>query len=326
MSHRKMVLPVIVVGSMLAWLPALHAGNAAGQSQVQSQDVSQSQSMGTVAPGDEREFQGVVVGRDEDGLTVKDRMGIEWRVLLTDRTDVKEKKFNPFRHARNYAITQLLVGLDVEVKAVGNGAGQLVAREVKFRDDDYRVAQAIEARVDPVEADLRKNEKTDDAQAGQIDEVAAASQSARDRAQTAQQTAEAAQRDAQKAQHSADGALSGVNAVNHRVSGLDNYQVQETTTVNFAVGSAKLSDDARQALDQMAGGLQGRKGFMLEVAGFASADGNAAYNRRLSQRRADAVVQYLVEGHNVSLRRIITPFGFGENQPVADNSTREGRE
>ena len=42
--------------------------------------------------------------------------------------------------------------------------------------------------------------------------------------------------------------------------------------------------------------------------------------------RADAVVRYLAENHNVPLRRIVTPFGYGEKMPVADNKTRDGRE
>ena len=45
----------------------------------------------------------------------------------------------------------------------------------------------------------------------------------------------------------------------------------------------------------------------------------------LSQRRADAVIRYLVENHQIPLRRIITPYGFGETNPVAENTTREGR-
>ena len=46
---------------------------------------------------------------------------------------------------------------------------------------------------------------------------------------------------------------------------------------------------------------------------------------QLSQRRADAVIRYLVENHNIPLRRIVTPYGYGEMNPVAENETREGR-
>ena len=65
---------------------------------------------------------------------------------------------------------------------------------------------------------------------------------------------------------------------------------------------------------------------MLEVSGFASADGSTEANRRLSQRRADTVIRYLVENHQIPLRRIVTPYGYGESNAVADNATREGRE
>jgi OOP family OmpA-OmpF porin len=64
---------------------------------------------------------------------------------------------------------------------------------------------------------------------------------------------------------------------------------------------------------------------MIEVAGFASSEGDAAANERLSQRRADAVVRYLTENHAIPLRRLITPYGFGAKQPIADNSSIEGR-
>jgi flagellar motor protein MotB len=45
----------------------------------------------------------------------------------------------------------------------------------------------------------------------------------------------------------------------------------------------------------------------------------------LSQRRADNVIRYLVENHQIPLRRIVTPYGFGESNPVAENNSREGR-
>ena len=48
-------------------------------------------------------------------------------------------------------------------------------------------------------------------------------------------------------------------------------------------------------------------------------------NRALSQRRADTVIRYLVENHSIPLRRIVTPYGFGETNPVAENNSRDGR-
>ena len=68
------------------------------------------------------------------------------------------------------------------------------------------------------------------------------------------------------------------------------------------------------------------KGYEIEITGFASAEGGTAMNKKLSENRARAVINYLVETHNIPLRRIGTSFGFGELQAVADNTTREGRE
>ena len=45
----------------------------------------------------------------------------------------------------------------------------------------------------------------------------------------------------------------------------------------------------------------------------------------MSERRANAVIQYLVLKHGLDLRRPVQPFGYGENNPVADNKTAKGR-
>ena len=65
--------------------------------------------------------------------------------------------------------------------------------------------------------------------------------------------------------------------------------------------------------------------YMIEVTGFASADGSTAKNKALSDRRAEAVKDYLIEQHKIPLRRLTTSYGFGELEPIADNKTREGR-
>ena len=136
----------------------------------------------------------------------------------------------------------------------------------------------------------------------------------------------AARGGAKAAQDTADAAVAGVNATNQRINALDEYVVQSATTVNFRVNSAVLSPEAKAALDEVAATAMTLKGFEIEVTGFASAEGSAARNKTLSQRRAQAVIDYLVETHNIPLRRIGQSYGFGELQAVADNSTREGRE
>jgi len=131
--------------------------------------------------------------------------------------------------------------------------------------------------------------------------------------------------DARRAQATADQALVEVEDLDNRVSSLDDYKEVSSLQIRFHFDSAELPVDATQQLDQMAEKYKNQKGFLFQVVGFASADGNEDYNRRLSQLRAEAVVKYLTELSEIPLRRIISPYGFGENKPVADNATLAGR-
>jgi len=110
-----------------------------------------------------------------------------------------------------------------------------------------------------------------------------------------------------------------------RISALDDYVVQDSTTVLFRVNSAEISPSDRAALDQLASKAMTTKGYVIEIAGYTDSTGSVAWNRVLSQQRADAVVRYLQENHDIPLRRIVTPFGYGMTRPVADNGSPDGR-
>jgi outer membrane protein OmpA-like peptidoglycan-associated protein len=274
----------------------------------------------TVADGQKMTVKGVVTRRNIDANTfeVQDANGVTTTVMLTDRTSIKTKG-GFFGGGSSYGATNILRGLNLEVEGRGNSSGQLVATKVRFGDTDLRVAQSISSRVDPVEsrvgnAEGRIDQVEQNSQrlSGQLDELAAVSNAARGGAKAAQE--------------SADAAISGVNMTNERISALDDYTAQQSVNVNFKVGSAVLSPESKTSLDEIAQQALKARGYVIEVRGFASAEGSENANRRLSQRRADAVVRYLAEMHNIPLRRIITPFGYGEKQAIADNATREGRQ
>ncbi|HLL14138.1 MAG TPA: OmpA family protein [Pyrinomonadaceae bacterium] len=267
----------------------------------------------TVASGQKMTVKGVVTSRDIDANTfvVQDLNGVNTTVRLSDRTSVKSKG-GFFGGGSTYGASNILRGLNLEVEGRGDASGFLVAEKVRFGSTDLRVAQSIQARVDPVENRVGQVEQNSARLSGQLDELAAVANAAGGGAKAAQETA--------------DAAVSGVNMTNERISALDDYVAQQTVNVNFRVGSAVLSPEAKTTLDQIAQQALKARGYVLEVRGFASADGAESKNRMLSQRRADAVVQYLAYTHNIPLRRIVTPFGYGETQAVADNATREGRQ
>jgi outer membrane protein OmpA-like peptidoglycan-associated protein len=272
----------------------------------------------TVASGQKMKLKGVVTSRNSDTFTVLGEDGLRTTVLLTDTTSVKSKG-GFFGGGDNYATTNITRGLRLEVEGRGDSSGQLVAEKIRFSDRDLRTAQSIEVRVDPVEnrvgtAETRIDtvEQNATRMSGQLDELAAVSNAARGGAVAAMETAESA--------------IRGVNETNDRISSLDDFTAQSTLNINFKNRSAVLTPEAKEQLDQLATQANSAKGYMIEVAGYAYDYRNKTTNRRLSQQRADAVVRYLAENHRIPLRRIITPFGYGSTvEPIADNTTREGR-
>jgi outer membrane protein OmpA-like peptidoglycan-associated protein len=81
-----------------------------------------------------------------------------------------------------------------------------------------------------------------------------------------------------------------VKAINERVSAFDDYDVQETVTVTFRTNSTVLSPEAKRQLDALAEQIVNAKGYMFEIAGYTDSTGSSAKNFRLSQQRAEAVV------------------------------------
>jgi outer membrane protein OmpA-like peptidoglycan-associated protein len=283
----------------------------------QTKDTT-SNSSRTVASGQKMKIKGVVTRRDADTFTVRDANGVDTIVRLTDHTSVKSNG-GFLRSGTNYAQTNILRGLNLEVEGRGDASGQLIADRIRFNEADLRVARSVESRAAPLEeratnTETKLGQVEENAQrlSGQLDELAAVANTAKGGAKAAQETA--------------DMAVSGVNETNERISALDDYVPQTTTAVNFKVNSAILSDDAKAKLDDLATRALNTRGFVIEVAGYTDSTGGVEKNRLLSQHRADSVIRYLVENHQIPLRRIITPYGYGKSNPVADNSTREGRE
>jgi outer membrane protein OmpA-like peptidoglycan-associated protein len=306
-KFSKLQFIVLVFSLMLA-------GAVYGQN---GSDTTNNTRQRTVSSGTKAKISGVVVERSGDSFVIRDMNGVDTTVMIGSAS-IKEKKSNPFRSAKKYNAENILRGLNVEVEGRGDSSGNLVAEKIRFSDTDFRYARTIDTRVNPVEnrvgtAENRISQVEQNAQrlSGQLDELVAISNAARGGAKAAQETA--------------DAAVQGVNATNERISALDDYEVQSTTSVLFRTGSAVLSADAKAQLDEVATKALSAKGYVIEITGFADSTGSVNANRALSQRRADAVIRYLAENHRIPLRRLVQPYGFGETNPVAENTTRDGR-
>lgn len=293
---------------MFKKLTGLFLATLLGASAVFAQDAQ----LRSLTSGQKYKIKGAVVSKDDDNsFIVRDTTGVDTRVVISPEASIKTNG-GFFGGGDRIAGNQIVRGLFLEVEGRGDNSGSLSANKVRFDKDDFKVAQSIDTRVGPAEARLTAAEENAQRVSGQIDELLAISNAARGGAKAAQETA--------------DAAVEGVNATNSRITAMDDYVVQSTATVNFRVNSAVLSSEGKSQLDEVATAAATMKGYVIEVTGFASAEGGTAKNKALSQRRAQAVINYLVENHNVPLRRIGQSYGFGELQAVADNTTREGRE
>lgn len=282
------------------------------------QTAGSSQPATQVTSGAKMKVKGMILKREDQGFRLRDMAGSEMIIRLASNAKIEEKKGNPFRGGKKFTEAQLVRGLYVEVEGRGDSSGALIADKIKLSDNDLRVAQAVDSTVVPVEnrlgqAEDRVTRTEQNAQrlSGQLDELTQVANLAKGGAAAAQQTAEVA--------------VDGVNRTNDRISSLDDYEVRKSESVNFRVGSAVLSPEAKAKLDEIANQAKTEKGFVIEVRGFASSDGSENANRVLSQHRAEAVLHYLAENHDIPLRRIVLPFGYGEAMPIADNSSRDGR-
>lgn len=93
--------------------------------------------------------------------------------------------------------------------------------------------------------------------------------------------------------------------------------------VNFASGSAELTQDSKASIDELADIMKQNVNAKVAVKGYTDSTGSAAFNQQLSQKRAESVKQALLEAGIEESR--VTSEGLGEQDPVADNNTAEGR-
>lgn len=94
--------------------------------------------------------------------------------------------------------------------------------------------------------------------------------------------------------------------------------------VNFDFDKSELRPDAIALLDQAIDVLNRYPSVNVEVAGHTDSIGTDEYNQGLSERRANAVYQYLI-GHGIPADRLSGPNGYGEGRPIDTNNTSEGR-
>lgn len=206
---------------------------------------------------------------------------------------------------------------------IGGAAGAVLLLSTGCSTKRYVRAQAAPIVQNTNELDARtsqdhRNITDTDTRAQQGIAVAQAA------ANTADQHALAAGQNADKAQGSAQDAYNRVDSLSGTVAGLDTYKPVADVSVTFGFDKAALTAADRRELDTVAGSLASRRHYILELTGGTDSTGDAQYNYALSQRRADAVAQYLQAKYGIAPHKFYL-VGIGKDKEVASNGSSAGR-
>jgi outer membrane protein OmpA-like peptidoglycan-associated protein len=226
----------------------------------------------------------------------------------------------PFR----LALTLLLVAF-VAVFVVGCATKGFVRQETQ------KSAATLSTRIDSSDKAIQQNTEQIRANSNQIGELVSLNKQNTQRIETVNGEVQKTDGKAVQARTAADQAQQAANKANEQVvvldgrfTGRNNYQVVTEKVVYFKLDSAALDSAYSADLTAAAEMAKSNPDAVVVVEGRADGSGDADYNIRLGERRMDAVVRFLVVDQGVPMHKV-HKMSFGSANPVADNSTRDGR-
>jgi outer membrane protein OmpA-like peptidoglycan-associated protein len=257
---------------------------------------------------------GMISGRTGETLILNTADG-NTTVVLDDSTKVQQPKGLGLRK-KQVSAAVLIPGLKVSVDGTGDST-KVTAKSITFDASDLQTAEMIQAGLHPTAEQVASNQKNI---ATNQQDIAANQQATATNAKniSANQQATAANKaDIEKN-------IADIEANTKRFSELGDYELKGQGTINFKTGSAKIAPEDQARLADLAQKAKDQTGYIIEIQGYADSTGNAAMNTKLSQARAQAVIDYLVQ-HGVPVRHITAPGAYGETDPAASNETSSGR-
>ncbi len=114
-------------------------------------------------------------------------------------------------------------------------------------------------------------------------------------------------------------------ALRGRMGDIDQYNIKGTTNVNFDTGKAVLSAQDQAKLCATTTTAESTKNALLLVVGYTDSTGGDEFNQALSEKRASRVVNYIQQACGWKPYRMLTPTGMAKADPLADNSTPQGK-
>jgi OOP family OmpA-OmpF porin len=274
-------------------------------------------SLAAFGANDEKEVKGMITSRTGETLIVKSAVGTT-TVVLTDNTRTKDDRGLFGLEKQEMSSVVLIPGLKVDIDGVSDDQGRVIAKTITVDGDDLETAEMIQSGLHPTAEQVAANVQALEAHQGQLaaHDVQLAAQ--KENIETNQQNIAA-----NKQQIEAN--IKDIEENTQRFTALSEYDVRRQATVNFEVGSTKISVKDQIELKELANTATSLKGYIIEVTGYADSTGDAAMNTKLSEDRAKAVVTYLMQKGEVPVRHIVAPGAMGEYGAAAPNETSTGR-
>ena len=206
----------------------------------------------------------------------------------------------------------------MRVDGVADSQGRLVAKTITVDGDDLETAEMIQAGLQPTAAQVAANMQAIESNKKNI--------AGNQRNSTANQRDIAGnQQNIATNRQQIEQNIKDVEEHTNRFTALAEYDVKGDANVKFGVASSKISEKDQERLKELAQTAKGLTGYIIEVTGYADSTGSAAINTTLSERRARAVITFLMQQGGVPVRHIVAPGAMGEYGTTAPNETKAGR-
>jgi outer membrane protein OmpA-like peptidoglycan-associated protein len=264
----------------------------------------------TLAAQETAKVEGLIKGRSGDLVILQTRENPDLVVELTEGTDVGQVQGMFKARNKKMSMAALIPGLAIKVEGHYLDS-RLIAEKVRFKGNDLKQAEAIEAGMHETKVQVQQNEEE---LAKHKAELEAQKQALKE------QEAKVAANQAAIAANKAN-----IDAAVARFGQLDDYYILDEVTVYFANGKVKVDPKYTPQLMALVEKAKPINGYMIEVKGYASSTGNAASNQKLSEDRANNVTNILLQQGKVSLTRMLAPGAMGESEQVGNEKTQEGQ-
>ena len=259
--------------------------------------------LATIVTAQTAKVEGLIQGRSGDTMILKTSESPNLiAVLLTDSTDVAQVQGVFKARKKDMSMAALIPGLAVKVEGTYNDQKELLATKVRSKGNDLERAQAIDAGMHETKAQTQQNQE----------------ELERQKAALEQQQAQLAEHHAKIAANKA-----AIDAAVTRFGQLDDYYIFDELTAYFGNGQVKVDPKYNSQLMALIEKARTIEGYMIEVKGFASASGSAAMNQKLSEDRANAVTNILIQQGRVPLTKMLAPGAMGESEQVGNAKSTE---